>query len=93
MPALSAYFKFTLVRFLNTTQMVSTNIADWDVIPDIIADGVSDQEEIMTAICETKGATFDGTDCVGELDDSTVFVSSNPYPSRQTVCGLIARCW
>lgn len=60
--------------------MVSTNIKDWNVIPDIIVDGVSDQEDIMTAICETKGATFDGTDCVGELDDSTVFVSAKPYP-------------
>ena len=56
--------------------MVSTNIKDWNVIPDIIADGVSDQEDVMTAICETKGGTFDGTDCVGELDDSTVFVSA-----------------
>lgn len=56
--------------------MLSTNIEDWAVLPDIIADGVSDQEEIMTAICETKGAAYDGTDCVGELDDSPVFVST-----------------
>lgn len=66
-----------LVRvYAEIQQMVSTNTEHWDVIPDIIADGVSDQEDIMTAICETKGATFDGTDCVGELDDSTVFVSA-----------------
>lgn len=44
-------------------------------MPDIIGDGVSEQFEIMTAICETKGAAFDGTDCVGDLDDSTVHVS------------------
>ena len=55
--------------------MVTTSMAEWDRFPDIIGDGVSEQEEIMTAICETKGATFDGTDCVGELDDSTVHVS------------------
>ena len=54
--------------------MVSTAIGEWQIVPDIIADGVSIQEEIMTAICETKGAAFDGTDCVGELDDSTVTV-------------------
>lgn len=66
-----------LVRvYAEIQQMVSTNTEHWDVIPDIIADGVSDQEDVMTAICETKGATFDGTDCVGELDDSTVFVSA-----------------
>ena len=66
-----------LVRvYTEIQQMVSTNTEHWDVIPDIIADGVSDQEDVMTAICETKGATFDGTDCVGELDDSTVFVSA-----------------
>ena len=56
-------------------QIVSTTLLEWRVIPDIIGDGVSEQVEIMTAICETKGATFDGTDCVGELDDSTVHVS------------------
>eukprot|EP00904_Undaria_pinnatifida_P008254 jgi/Undpi1/4559/HiC_scaffold_18.g07913.m1 len=55
-------------------EMVSTAIGEWQIVPDIIADGVSDQEEIMTAICETKGAAFDGTDCNGELDDSTVTV-------------------
>ena len=54
--------------------MVSTAIGEWQIVPDIIADGVSIQEEIMTAICETKGAAFDGTDCNGELDDSTVTV-------------------
>ena len=54
--------------------MVSTAVDVWEVVPDIIGDGVSDQEEIMTAICETKGAAFDGIDCVGELDDSTVTV-------------------
>ena len=58
-------------------QMVTTTMTEWGMIPDIIGDGVSEQEEIMTAICETKGATFDGTDCVGELDDSTVFVSTH----------------
>ena len=56
--------------------MVSTAMTAWNVVPDIIGDGVSDQMEIMTAICETKGATFDGTDCVGELNDSVVNVSN-----------------
>lgn len=57
---------------------------EWGVITDIIGDGVSEQEEIMTAICETKGATFDGTDCVGELDDSTVHVRTK-QPTILTV--------
>lgn len=55
-------------------QMASTAISHWDSVPDIIADGMSDQEDIMTAICEAKGSTLDGTDCVGELNDSTVEV-------------------
>eukprot|EP00904_Undaria_pinnatifida_P008258 jgi/Undpi1/4562/HiC_scaffold_18.g07916.m1 len=54
--------------------MVSTTLTEWNVVPDIIGDGVSEQFEIMTAICETKGAAFDGTDCVGDLDDSTVHI-------------------
>lgn len=56
-------------------KMVTTAMAHWDLMPDIIGNGVSDQEDIMTAICETKGASFDGTDCVGELDDSTVHIT------------------
>lgn len=56
-------------------QMVSTNIDVWGVIPDIVADGISDQEDIMKAICETKGSTFDGTDCAGELDDTIVHIN------------------
>eukprot|EP00904_Undaria_pinnatifida_P008259 jgi/Undpi1/4563/HiC_scaffold_18.g07917.m1 len=55
--------------------MVTTAMPEWARIPDIIGDGVSDQEDIMTAICETKGATFDGTDCVGELDDTIVYIT------------------
>ncbi|CAM9212730.1 unnamed protein product, partial [Laminaria digitata] len=54
--------------------MVTTTMPEWGLIADIIGDGVSEQEEIMTAICETKGATFDGTDCVGELDDTIVHI-------------------
>lgn len=54
--------------------MVTTTQRYWSGIPDIIGDGVSEQEEIMTAICEAKGATFDGTDCVGELNNSTLYV-------------------
>lgn len=66
--------------------MVTTSMIKWGIIPDIIGDGVSEQEEIMTVICETKGAQFDGTDCVGELDDSTVHVSTqrpNIYQNRR----------
>lgn len=59
--------------------MVTTTMTAWGVIPHIIGDGVSEQDEIMTAICETKGSTYDGTDCAGELDDSTVYVSSHRY--------------
>lgn len=62
--------------------MVSTTMTAWNLVPDIIGDGVSEQIEIMTAICETKGATFDGTDCVGELNDSTVQVRRMPPPLR-----------
>lgn len=54
---------------------MSSAIATWDVIPDVYCDGVSDQEEVMTIICNGKGATYDGVDCVGELDDSPVTVS------------------
>lgn len=54
--------------------MVTTTMHEWGVLPDIIGDGAAEQEEIMTAICETKGATFDGTDCVGDLDDTPVYV-------------------
>ncbi|CAM9220801.1 unnamed protein product [Pylaiella littoralis] len=55
--------------------MVTTTTSIWELIPDIIGDGVSDQEEIMMAICEAKGAAFDGTDCVGELNDSTFYLN------------------
>lgn len=55
--------------------MVTTTMNTWRVLPDIIGDGEAEQEEIMTTICETKGATFDGTDCVGDLDDTSVYVS------------------
>ena len=48
--------------------------AGWGRIPDIIAKASADQELIMAAICETKGAAYDGTDCVGELDDTPVTV-------------------
>lgn len=56
--------------------MVTTTMKKWSASPDIIGDGVSEQLEIMTAICEAKGAAFDGTDCVGELNASNVTVSS-----------------
>eukprot|EP00904_Undaria_pinnatifida_P008263 jgi/Undpi1/4567/HiC_scaffold_18.g07921.m1 len=56
--------------------MATTTMTEWPgVVPDITGDGVSEQQEIMTAICETKGGTFDGTDCVGELDDSIVHIT------------------
>lgn len=55
--------------------MVTTTMHKWGVIPDIIGDGAAEQQKIMTTICETKGATFDGTDCVGNLDDTPVYVS------------------
>lgn len=48
----------------------------WYSFPDIICDGKSDQKEIMTAICEAKGAAFDGVDCVGDLNDATYTVST-----------------
>lgn len=63
--------------------MVSTAFPHWSryrltngpgVLPNIFAEASADQELIMTAICETKGAVFDGTDCVGELDDTPVTV-------------------
>ena len=64
--------------------MVSTGVTTWGYyngafgwgrIPDLIAEASADQEVIMTAICETKGAAFDGIDCVGELDETAVTVS------------------
>ncbi len=55
-------------------------MVQWNLIPDVIGDGVSDQQEIMAAICEAKGAAFDGIDCVGDLNDATVYVSSPSLP-------------
>lgn len=45
-------------------------------MPDVVAEGSSDQKVIMSIICGGKGATFDGTDCVGELNDSPIRVST-----------------
>lgn len=61
----------------------------WFGIPDIIGDGVSEQEEIMTAICEAKGATFNGVDCVGELNNSTLLVR---LLCTVALPGFAARC-
>lgn len=65
--------------------MASTAISTWFSVPDIIADGTSDQQDVMTAICETKGAAFDGTDCVGELNDATVEVRGPPALSFRPI--------
>lgn len=67
-------------------QMVSTTLPEWGIIPDIIGDGVSEQETIMTVICETKGARFDGADCVGDLDNSTVHVSKQSNVTLDSPC-------
>lgn len=48
--------------------MVSAGNDFWNVIPDFIGDGIGDQEEIMTAICEGIGQEVDGTDCDGDAD-------------------------
>eukprot|EP00904_Undaria_pinnatifida_P002876 jgi/Undpi1/1258/HiC_scaffold_109.g14172.m1 len=45
--------------------VVSTTLEGWYVIPDYIGDGSGDQEEIMEAICDGIGESFDGTDCDG----------------------------
>ena len=45
--------------------MVSTTLEGWYVIPDYIGDGNGDQQEIMEAICDGIGESFDGTDCDG----------------------------
>lgn len=42
----------------------------WNVIPDFIGDGIGDQEEIMTAICDGIGQVVDGTDCDGDAADT-----------------------
>lgn len=52
-------------------------MVSWGANLDIICDGQSDQEDIMTAICDAKGATYDGIDCVGDLNDSTLTVSTD----------------
>ncbi|CAN0147040.1 unnamed protein product, partial [Ectocarpus fasciculatus] len=54
--------------------VVTTTIETWGVVPDVIGEGVSEQKNIMKAICEGKGSTFDGVDCVGELNDSEVTI-------------------
>ncbi len=64
--------------FLPFPKVVSTSMSVWGLIPDVVGDGVSDQVGIMAAICEAKGAAFDGADCVGDLNDATVFVSEPP---------------
>lgn len=56
-------------------QVVSTTLEEWYVTPDVIGEGVSEQHVINKAICEGKGATYDGVDCVGELNDSEITVS------------------
>lgn len=65
--------------------MVTTTMAQWGTIPDIIGYGVAEQQTIMTVICETKGATFDGTDCDGALDESSVYVSKG-LSDKDTSC-------
>lgn len=45
--------------------VASTRIMSWRGVPDYIADGNGDQEEIMMAICDGIGEGFDGTDCDG----------------------------
>ena len=45
--------------------MVSTTIEEWNLVPDYIGDGSGDQEEIMQAVCDGIGESFDGTDCDG----------------------------
>ena len=65
---------------------------NWRVIPDVIGDGVSDQQEIMAAICEAKGAGFDGTDCVGDLNDSTVYVSPTLAGAKYTPSSVHEVC-
>lgn len=53
-------------------------MVEWGFIPDLATDGRSDQEDIMTAICDAKGATYDGLDCVGDLNNSTFTVRGCP---------------
>ncbi|CAM9499220.1 unnamed protein product [Ectocarpus sp. 4 AP-2014] len=54
--------------------VVTTTIETWGVVPDVIGEGVSEQKNVMKAMCEAKGSTFDGVDCVGELNDSEVTI-------------------
>lgn len=63
--------------------MVTTTSSVWGVLPDIIGTGAAEQQQIMTIICEAKGAAFDGTDCVGELNDSSVVVRVESAGCRQ----------
>lgn len=64
------------------------------MVPDVIGEGVSEQKNVMKAICEAKGSTFDGVDCVGELNDSEVTVresySNGGFPA---VVALFLLLW
>lgn len=71
-------------------QVASAASYDWGGVPDIYGDGYSDQEEIMTAICTAKGASYDGMDCVGELNNATAIVSPRQKSTTKwrSVCGI-----
>ncbi|CAM9500688.1 unnamed protein product [Scytosiphon promiscuus] len=64
-----------LIETPGLINVVSTTLEEWWVQPDYIGDGVSEQHVINAAICEGKGATYDGVDCVGELNDAEITIN------------------
>ncbi|CAM9327321.1 unnamed protein product, partial [Hapterophycus canaliculatus] len=64
-----------LIDYPGVINVVSTTLVAWPTRPDYIGTGESEQHVINAAICEGKGATYDGVDCVGELNDSEITVN------------------
>lgn len=68
-------------------------IDSWSVIPDLIGDGTSDQEEIMTAICKGAGEGFGGVTCDGVVSGTPqvafIFISVfGLYGVRKLGCSV-----
>ncbi|CAN0345437.1 unnamed protein product, partial [Ascophyllum nodosum] len=72
---------FDIVSTAITTWGYYDGASGWGRIPDLFVEASADQEVIMTAICETKGTAFDGTDCVGDLDETAVTILLPPVPT------------
>lgn len=67
----------------STVQVVSTTIEEWNVVPDYIGNGSGDQQEIMTAICDSIKEGFDGWDCDGVATGSPEVTNASYSDTRE----------